>query len=220
MTMQNEYEDETEAAIARRLKKLHAMPVDTTGLDRALCRQLPPSPPRSGGRWWASLTAIAATLLVVATVSFALLQGREAQASPAVMAQMHRDILSGAIPTMHADTIEEADRAIAALSGNFPQLPEPPKAHVMACCMRNIGNKKVACILLNDGGSKVTMVVADATQMQSPKSPTMVRNGVAYHVQTVNELHMVMTEREHRWVCLIGEVPIEKLMDLADAITF
>lgn len=38
--------------------------------------------------------------------------------------------------------------------------------------------------------------------------------------RTVGDLHMVMSEREHRWVCLIGALPQDKLMDLADAIHF
>ena len=222
MTPPKDFTDPTEAAIAARLAKLAAMPVDTSTLDRSLRQQLPAPPkPSHRRRWIASLSAVAASLLIMLTVAIAL-SGRQAEASPSLMAQMHRDIVSGAIPTMNYNSIEDANRAIAALSGNFPQLPQPPHTEVpMACCMRNIGNKKVACILLNDGQSKITMSIADASQVQSPpSSPTVTRNGVTYHVTAVDELHMVMTERQNRWICLIGPVPAEKLMDLADAIKF
>ena len=82
------------------------------------------------------------------------------------------------------------------------------------------GTKKVACVLLNDGGTPVTMAVADAGQVKSPKSSTMERNGITYHVETVGELQMVMTERQSRWICFIGAVYIEKLNELAEAIKF
>ena len=220
MALQDDFADRTEAAIAQRLAKLAGMPVDTTSLDRALRRQLPAPPGASRRLWWRPLAAVAASLMLVAAIAFALLQGRAAQASAVEMAQMHRDIVSGAIPTMHADSIDEANRAIAALAGGFPQLPEPPVAHSMACCMRTIGDKKVACILLNDGGTPVTMAVADAAEVKSPHSPTTVHNGITFHIETVGDLQMVMTERQSRWICLIGAVPTEKLMDLAEAVKF
>jgi hypothetical protein len=219
MTTHDEMDDAVDLALRARLAKLAAVPVDTSRLEKAIKAQLPPqaSPWR---RRLMPLAALAASFLLIVTVSLALLQSREAQASPAMMAQMHRDIVSGAIPTMHADSIDDANKAIAAFAGNFPTLPQPPGTHTMACCMRNIGDKRVACVLLNNAGTPVTMAVADASEVDSPNSPTAVRNGITYHIQTVGDLHMVMSEREHRWICLIGALPEDKLMDLADAIHF
>ena len=44
---------------------------------------------------------------------------------------------------------------------------------------------------------------------------TGLSDGVTYHVQSFNSLNMVMTERNGRWICLIGRVPTERLMELA-----
>jgi hypothetical protein len=220
MTIHDDYKDQTEAAIAQRLAKLSTMPVDTTNLDRALRKQLPSPPASSRRRWWMSITGVAASLLLIVTVALFMLTPREAQASYSQMAQMHQDIVSGKIPTMRASSIDEANQAIAAMSGDFPKLPHPPAAHTMACCMRNIGKKKVACVLLENGTTPVTMVVANAADVESPKSPVTLRDGIAYHVKAVGNLNMVMTEREHRWICLISSLPSEKLMDLADGIKF
>jgi hypothetical protein len=56
--------------------------------------------------------------------------------------------------------------------------------------------------------------------MRVPTSPVTVRNGVSYHVQASGNLNMVMTERSDRWVCLIAEMPAERLMDLAAQLQF
>jgi hypothetical protein len=217
-----ELSDPTEAAIARRLARLATLPVDTTSLDRALRRQLPPAPGARSRRrgWWAGVSAIAASVVLVGLIALSMLQGREAQASSLQMAQMHQDIVSGKIPTMHASSIDEANQAIAAMAGNFPKLPEPPEAQTMACCMRNVGKKKVACVLLDSGHTPVTMAVASAADVESPRSPVTVRDGVSYHVQAVGELNMVMTERDNRWICFVGALPAEKLMDLAAGVKF
>ena len=86
--------------------------------------------------------------------------------------------------------------------------------------MRSVKNKKVACVLLEDNGGPVTMTVAKAADMRSPTSPTVIRGGVTYHVQTVGRLNMVMTERNDRWICLIGQVSSDRLMDLAGQLQF
>jgi len=219
MTSPHETEERIDHAVAGRLSRLAALPVDTSALDRALRAELPPRA-RTPRRWWAPLTAAAALLILTVMLSLGLFQGREAQASALLMAQMHQDIVTGKVPTMQADSIDQANHAIAAFAGGFPKLPQPPATHTMACCMRNIDDKKVACVLLNDGGIPVTMAIANASEVQSPKSAIVVRSGVTYHVDTVGNLNMVMMERAQRWVCLIGQLPKDKLMDLADEIRF
>ena len=90
----------------------------------------------------------------------------------------------------------------------------------MACCMKSVKNKKVACVLLKSEGEPVTMTVANASDMKLPTSPTALRDGVTYHVQTSGSLNMVMTERNERWICLIGRLPANQLMDLAEKLRF
>ena len=51
----------------------------------------------------------------------------------------------------------------------------------MACCMKSVKNKKVACVLLKSEDVAVTMTVANAADMKLPRSPTVTRGGVTYH---------------------------------------
>jgi hypothetical protein len=207
--------DPIEQAVAARLAKLRGFPVDTTNLDKRMRAELPPPVVRNRRRWMAQLSAAAASLLVIFTLMFVTLQGQPVQASPTMMAQMHYDIVSGKVPTMKADSIDEANEAIAAMAGNSLRLPNAPSAHTMSCCMRNLGNKKVACVLLDNGESPITMSAANARDVTPPTGKTRTENGVTYHLQDTGKLHMISFEKSGLWICLISESPTDSLIKLA-----
>src|SRR6185437_14931073 len=131
-----------------------------------------------------------------------------------------QEIVSGTIPVMQVNSIDAANRMLNQQSPGAPSLPNVPDSHVMACCMKSIHNKKMACVLLKNAGVPVTLAVASATDMKLPAAPVQTRNGVEYRVQHVGNLNMVMTERNGRWLCLIGQVSAERLMEMATQIQF
>ena len=91
----------------------------------------------------------------------------------------------------------------------------------MACCMKSIRDKRMACVLLQDeAGTPITMTVARSADMRAPAGPTVMRGGAKYHLHAMAPLNMVMTERAGRWVCLISELPQEQLIDLAARLQF
>jgi hypothetical protein len=217
---------------AARLAKLRSMPVDTSRLDRLIQSEI--SRPSERGvlrisRWSRSLRAVAAIFLVVGVVGAILysLTGGAVVASPAEMAQFHDDMVSGRVAVTHVTSIEDANKTLAAEWAESPEIPKVPMDHVMACCMRSVKDRKVACVLLEDrnntaeqSATPVTLTVAKASDMEAPRSPTVIRDGVTYHIQTVGQLNMVMTERNDRWICLIAALPKERLMDLASGLGF
>lgn len=223
--------DESEAfdrALAKRLAGLSHMPVETAAFDKALRSQLPASEGAAEARrpWTLSrvmrpVMAVAASLVVVALLALSL-QDRPVQAVPAdAMVQMHRDIVAKKVETLEVDSIEKANAAIAAFGGGeMPRLELPPESHTMACCMRNIGNKQVTCVLLKSEGVEVTMAIARAHVSPAAGSQKVVQKGQAYEVQTIGELTMVMFERDGRHVCMIGALPAAKLIGLCEGLTF
>jgi hypothetical protein len=102
----------------------------------------------------------------------------------------------------------------------LPDLPALPQEHVMACCMRSVKDKKLACVLMNHDGVPVSMVVARRSDMRPAESETVERNGVRFHVQSRGDVRMVMALKGDRWVCLIGELPADSLMKLMDQLRF
>jgi hypothetical protein len=216
-------DDRMDRAVAERLSKLRTMPVDTSRLDRALRAQIPaPTPSWAARLRIGPLRAVAAGIGILLIISVVLLTTATgpALASPTQMAQFHQDLVTGKTPVMQVDSIEAANQALNSQWPQSPQVPAVPAQHVMACCMKSVKDKKVACVLLKDAGVPITMTVANASDMRTPKSPTVIRGGVTYNVESVGALNMVMTERHGRWICLIGELPAERLMDVAAQLQF
>lgn len=215
-------QDELEQAVSRRLARLGGMPVDTGGLDRMLLAKLPPNPQSTLRLWIRPLRAVAAVLVVALAIAGVLVfsGGGPVQASPSMMAQMHRDLVAERVAVMKVDSIDEAGQMLARHLQGDPNLPQAPDAHVMACCMREVKDKKVACVLLRSDNVPVTLTIARAADMKLPRSPTVVRNGLKYHVEKIEELTMVMTEREGRWICLVSELSADALIQIAAKLQF
>ena len=223
----NEVESQDERwdrAVSGRLSKLRTMPVDTTRLAESLREQVP-QPCRQARPGWFSLRsvrAVAASILLIGALGAALFTtlSRPVLASPAQMARMHEDLVAGRMPVVQVDSIDSANVLLAGQHPDSPEVPELPAEHVMACCMKSVKNKKVACVLLKREGVPVSLMVARSEDMRAPTSGVVVRDGVRYHVQASGKLNMVMTERAGRWVCLIGELPAERLVDVATQLKF
>ncbi|MDB5357362.1 MAG: hypothetical protein JWN24_3815 [Phycisphaerales bacterium] len=225
MPNRDESGESVDRAISARLAKLRSMPVDLTNLEKALKAQIPP--PTHQSRWRVltlrPLRAIAASLVLASAIAAAILLSASsgpALAEAAQMAQVHQEIVSGKIPVMQVSSIDAANRMLNQEAPGAPSLPQLPDSHVMACCMKSVHNKKMACVLLKDEGAPVTLAVASAADMKLPTAPVQSRNGVEYRVQHVGDLSMVMTERNGKWLCLIGPMPAERLMDLAAQVRF
>ena len=225
--MSNEYQDEHDAAldqaVSARLAKLRTMPVDTANLDKALRAQIPSSRPEWRILSFRPLRALAASMVLVSAIAAAIMLS--ASSGPALadatqMAQVHQDIVAGRIPVMQVASIGEANRMLNSQSPGAPTLPQMPDSHVMACCMKSVHNKKMACVLLKDEGVPITLAVASAADMKLVAAPITSRNGIDYRVQKVGDLSMVMTEQNGKWLCLIGQVPADHLMDVAAQVRF
>ena len=224
-SFEQDKDERWEQAVAGRLSKLRTMPVETGRLAAALQAEIP-QPVRQTRRAWFSLRsvrAVAASILVLGTLAAVLLfttMSRPALASPAQMARMHEELVSGKTPAVQVDSIEAANKVLAGEHPHFPALPDMPADHVMACCMTSVKDKKVACVLMKQEGVPLSLMVARGQDMRAPTSPVTVHDGVRYHIQSSGKLNMVMTERHGRWVCLIGELPSERLMEVAAQLQF
>lgn len=210
-------------AVAARLRKLSTFPVDVGRLERRIQAEIPrPGHEWRTLRWVRPIAAVAASIAIVAIAAAAFFWTGSGQvmASPAQMAQFHQEILADKIPVTRVDSIDAAGQVLAAQWPQGPDLPRAPEAHVMACCMNSIENKKVACVLLNSEGTPITMSVAKASDMHAAMGKKVMHNGAKYHVASSDTLNMVSTERNGRWVCLIGETSSERLIAIAEQLQF
>src|SRR4051812_38338838 len=118
-----------ERAVSGRLAKLGSMPVETGRLAGALRAQIPQPGRRTRASWLSPrvLRAVAASVLLIGTLAAVLVfttMSRPALASPAEMARVHEELVSGKTPATQVDSIEAANRVLAGEHPQFPALPD------------------------------------------------------------------------------------------------
>ncbi len=212
---------EADEAVARRLARLAAMPVDTSRLDAALLAAIPRRPARLA-MWLRPARAVAALLAVAVVVGLVTwtLSGGPAVASAQEMARIHDDMVAGRIAITRVDSLEEASRVLSQQWAEGPSLPQMPAGHAMACCMASVGGKRMAWVMFRDDQTPITLAVARASDMRVPAGPLQVHHGVWYHVQSTGVLNMVSAQRDDRWICLIGAVSTDRLIEIAANLRF
>ena len=230
MSEKNQTRDEDwDAAIAARLRRLGSSAVDTSALAQSLAPALNDGVANRtrSQTWWAGAfrpRAIAASIALIVSVVAAVTltaSSAPAYAEASQMAAMHRELASGTSSVMRVDSLAAAERALSSEWPRSPGLPGVPDDHVMACCLRRIDGKKIACVLMDDGGAPVSMMVAEGGEVNGSRSATLlVRGGVTYRIEHVGELNMVMTQRDGRFVCLIGERSVDRLIELSSSLRF
>jgi hypothetical protein len=220
--------EELDEAVAARLARLRSMPVDLSALRRSVGAETGASGHAAGRRtvigWVLNpVRAAAASLLILAGVVAAVvaMSGGPVLASPDRMAQVHREVVSGGAHSMHAvHSIQEANAALASENPGCPAVPAVGGDEVMACCVHRVGRTKMSCVSLMADGVPVSLAVADAADVRVPDSRTVTVDGVTYHVQSAQGVNMAMTRRNGRWVCLMGKLPTERLIDVGKGLKF
>lgn len=213
-------------ATSRRLAKLRTAPLDTSHFRNAVEIHIPRQRAQSRRlklTWLKPMRAVAASLLVLGLIAALVIH---ASAGPVLatagrLARVHDEVLRRAGDHVTpVDSISAANAMLAAKSPGLPAVPEIPQHHVISCCVHEMGRKKLACVAIQVDGIMISMAVADAADVKIPACEAKTIDGVAYHVQSHEGINMVMTERNGRWVCIMGKVPTNLLAKLASALRF
>jgi hypothetical protein len=209
-------------ALTARLGRLRTMPVEIASLRQAITTLVPPPPRSTRSTWPHPLGAIAAGLLVIGAVAAVILfwAGQPVLASPRQLAALHEHNVSG---PPHSTPVSSFDAAHGLLSRQWPGAPALPKleqGQVTSCCMHHIGRKKVACVCLQVDGTPVSLVVADARELDVPASSAISVNGVTYQLHSSDGVNMLLAEHGGRWVCIMGRLPAQRLTSIAGSLRF
>ena len=218
----NPTSDELDVAVAARLAKLQSMPMDLSRLQAAVGREIPKPQAASFRRpmaWLSRPLRIAAAFLVVSGLVAAIIFSASpstALASPQALAAVHQSMAT--MPAV--DGIDAATSALRSKwSGGDMQMGDDHMT--MACCVHKIGRKNAACVAMKVDNAAVTMAVAKASDVKIEEgTPSLLREGVTYRVQSSGDLNMVMTQRQDVWLCVMGKLPIDRLITLASEMKF
>ena len=217
--------DRLDAALAKRLAQLAGTPVDTTRLQRRLREAMRnEGAPRAAlplRRWWRPLSSVAAALVAVGVIGWLLVAGSSpAVAAPNELFRLHQGLVDGEVHAELVSGVDEANRQIAAQWAQAPRIPRPNRGSIKSCCLHRVQDVRVACVLMEYAGQPVTLVVAPGKQLCSAKGLTITRAGRQFIAHKQDGLQMVMTHHDDRWLCVMGELPTEQLVDLAEGIVF
>lgn len=207
--------NELDQAVAARLAKLRAMPIDLTALQAAVGRKIPRAQGRRYPGWLAHPLRLAAAFLIVSGLVAAIIFSATpstALASPEALAAVHQSMVDG-------PTVDSVEAATAALRAKWPaggDMPAMGEHGSMACCVHKIGRKNATCVAMKVDQATVTVAVARESDVKiDPATPSVVHGGVTYRVQSADGLNMAMTQRNGLWLCVMGNVPVDRLIDLA-----
>ena len=120
---------------------------------------------------------------------------------------------------MATGTTDTIDMRIALLAGAFPKLSE---TFVLEQIVNLLALGHDVQIFAFEAPDELVQhaAVAKHRLLERTSYLTRARGGVTYHVESAGHLNMVMSERADRWICLIGQVPVDRLMNIADQLRF
>lgn len=220
----NNFDNPVDRVVARRLAKLRSTTVDTTAFDTKLREAL--SVERSPNyrliRWpvLTPIRAVAASFLVVTTLSlvFIILTSRPAVATPQKLAAIFENAVSGQPYTTKVSSIQEAQAVMRRKWPESPILPDVSDMQLMQCCVHQIGRKKMACLTFYVDQQPITLAMASVHDIRSPYGEVRTVNGQEYRIGSAEGVNMVMSEVDGTWMCLMGRLPIERLITLINEI--
>ncbi len=208
--------DPAEAAIAARLAKLSARPVDLSGITKRIEAEIPRHRRRTIWQIMAMRSVrAAAAIFLLGVTAIAITVGSwsgPALASTQDLLQLHQSLISQHIEMTNVSSMEAANAALAGRWPDAPAMPAMPGHMDMACCVHNIGKARAACVVMAIDGVPVTMAAAESAQVRMPEMQKLERNGVTFHVQNSGGISMVMTQRGDHWYCLMGQLPADRLI--------
>lgn len=217
--------DRLDLATSARLAKLANRPVDTSRLEQRLDRVLHEQmaagtrPPRSlvWGRWWRPLAA--AAVLFALSIGWFVLEGgtSPAIAAPAGLAQIHYEVANGLTPLVKVSTVGQANQFLAEQSNSITPIPELP-GQLRSCCLHQHAGATLTCILIERDDQLITVALAQGAKLHPPTGRTIMHDGRQFSSHTANGVNMVMAQEGDLWLCVMGEVPPETLVDVAAAI--
>lgn len=222
----NERQTRLDEATSRRLAKLRTVPMNTSGLLRAVEAAIPR--PKAQSRrlvltWLKSRPGLAASLLLTGLIIALVIHSSAGPvlASADNLARIHEEVLH-AHGSDHTpvNSIDAANALLAAKCPGLPPIPGLPKVPVMSCCVHELGRKKVGCVSVQVDEVPVSIAVAEASDVKIPPCESLTIDGIAYHVQSKGDINMVMTERNGRWVCVMGKLPTSRVAELANSLRF
>ncbi len=224
MVSNHDHEQRVEDATRRRLAGLASLPVDTRRLEQRLkaAGVTPGGPayPFFLGRR-AAVGALAAMLTIALLIVLPRVGGlNTAAAAPIQLDRLHHDIVTGRLKIESSKTIDEVNRSIERQHREGPAAPGFEHAQVQSCCLIDAQGKLMSVAILDDGPSKVTLVVARAKDFGHNMGVPVRVDQRLFFGHEIDGVRMVMANQGDHWLCVMGQQTYQSLAQIASEIRY
>jgi len=208
--------------IINRLERLRSRPIDLSSLQKRIEAEIP-RPHRitflqvlamRSVRAVAAVLVLGVSILIITIASWS----GPALASTDDLLQLHQNVVAQRMDMTNVTSMQAANAALAGKWPDAPMMPDMPEHKDMACCVHNIGKAKAACVLLAIDGIPVTLAAAESSEVRMPDTQILRQGNVTFHLSTVKDVSMVMTQRDGHWYCLMGQLPTTRLIEFWNAL--
>lgn len=227
----NERYNQLDQATSQRLGKLASMPVDVSRLERRMAEamhpaesQQPQSLPLSARHRSTGWLRVAAAVLLFAGIGagayFAFFQvdPPTAFAQTMTVAELHQHLLDDPQAKYRAATVEQAQEIIDAQLSATLALPIVDGTRVESCCLVDGQFPLRAALVVDHPGGLITIVVAQGKDFAHPMTPIDHPSGVPLQGHEHAGMPMVMRNSGDLWMCVMGDVEVQALADVAAGI--
>jgi hypothetical protein len=226
MSNQDRPFSDLDRAVADRLAQLGRSPVDTSRLQRRLGAALQgvSVEERTPVLWvlrsWRNVASIAAVLAVCVTLAVITVTSRSSmqQYSATEVVAAHEKFLNSAVHLVTVANVLEANCRCSELWENAPAIPELAGAQIRCCCVEDFARCRAACLHFEYDGAPVTMAVTRDAQLDAPGATVIHQEGRQYTVGTLGRYEILDVSRRGRSICLVSELPRDRLLQLAAGI--
>lgn len=223
--MADSHEDRWNVAISRRLARLRSRPVDTKKFDAWLndltsapVASMPGTSPLASFKRsfaWAAMVA-----MVLGVGIGVLVKTRAEVAEPSGVVRLHEEVLSGESGGTIITTLAEAQFLSRERGDWVPDAPSAVDGTLRLWCVCDTSGVPVTCLQVDYDGQPVTVVIAERRQLRPHRGEAIELNGQKFQAHRVGPLNIVMTQVADYTICVVAELPADRLATLAATVAF
>jgi hypothetical protein len=217
--MNPDHDDELAAAIAKRLARLRGRSVNAEELSRTVRERVSGNHylTHPSHRRMSSLRVLTVGALLAAVLAAVVTISRDrggVLATSAQLAEIHFDNAHGDKAAVAVGSIESAERILSAEWSECPPIPKSDAMLVRSCHLHKVSGKRLACVEATVDGTILTLAVAHSDDFRLPGGPNVIRNGMTIYIQSSAGINIVIAKKNERWVCLMADLPTERLVEI------
>jgi len=208
---------------SQRLARLSTLPVDTLRLEQRLSKHLEHGKSANPLMLrWRPAASIAAAVLIAVLIGVMSLTGPSAMASTMELSRVHQEVALGTLPAIVVADVSEARTELAALVQGSPRPTGDYPQRVRCCCGQELAGEQLAFIKMRRNEVPITVIMMRGYHACAGMDNVVTdEDGRRFIVHRENDgVQATLTTRADHWVCVMGALPTDELVNIAGQLAF